>query len=258
MQGIDVSAIQGYIDWAKVKADDVDFAVVKATQGRGESALTKWMSTIKDSKFVTNILGASMNNLDTSVYHYLTATDTETALREADFFLSTIEPYHSKIKSYAAVDVESKYLNGLTPNQLATVVEAFIQQVYQAGYQPLVYTNPNFLRYRLPSSFQLEHDIWLAHWGVATPYKVPYLSMWQYGAGYVDGISGMVDLDVGYYEIREVKKVYRIGDKYTLKEGDVYSTGVKVPSRLVGRTYVITQVKEDRILLGSIASWVKI
>ena len=258
MQGIDVSYIQGVIDWPKVRADSVDFAVVKATQGRGEGALTRLLPHFRDPKFVANVTGAAAAGLDVSVFHYLTATDTARAISEADYFLDTIEPYHAKISGYAAVDVESKYLDGLTPSRLAEVVEAFIQRVYERGFQPLVYTNPSFLVYRLPSSFKNDHDIWLAHWGASKPYSVPYLQIWQYGAGYVDGVNGLVDLDVGYYDTREQIRVWSVGDVYTLRDGDEYANGAKVPSRLIGRQYKILQLREGAALLSGIVSWVRL
>lgn len=258
MQGIDVSSAQGAVNWVKVKADGVDFAVVKATQGKGEGALTRFLSRFRDSRFAANVVGASDAGLDVSVYHYFTGTDTQTALAEAEYFLDTIEPYHNRIGAYAAVDVESKYLSAVTPEKLAEAVEAFVQRVYERGFQPLIYTNPDFLVYKLPASFRNDHDIWLAHWGVSTPFAVPYLQIWQYGAGYVDGIAALVDLDVGYYDTREQIRVWKVGDVYTLKSGDKWSNGNAVPSRLIGRQYPVIQVKDDALLLGGIVSWVKI
>lgn len=258
MQGIDVSSAQGAVNWQKVHADGVDFAVIKATQGRGEGVLTQALRRIRDSRFTSNITGASAAGLDVSVYHYLTATDVSTSLSEADYFLDTVEPYHAKVTAYAAVDVESKYLSALTPEKLAEVVEVFVQRVYERGFQPLVYTNPSFLVYRFPASFRGRHDIWLAHWNVSKPYSVPNLMMWQYGVGHVDGIAGQVDLDVGYYDTREVIACYRVGEMYTVRAGDEYTSGRRVPSRLVGRKYPILQVRDDALLLGGIVSWVKV
>lgn len=259
MQGIDVSYIQGSVDWKKVRADDVDFAIIKATQGRGEGALTRLLSHFRDPRFTDNVLGASAAGLSVGVFHYLTATDEDMAVAEADYFLEAIEPYHSRISLYAAVDVESDvWLKKLAPTRLAAVVDTFTQRVYERGFQPCVYTNPSFLLYRLPSGFASKHDIWLAHWGASKPYTVPYLVMWQYGKGYVSGVKDLVDLDVGYFEPREIVRVWKVGDTYTIREGDVYSSGAKVPARLVGRQYSVLQVKDGKILLGGIMSWVKV
>jgi GH25 family lysozyme M1 (1,4-beta-N-acetylmuramidase) len=258
MQGIDVSYVQGKIDWKRVKSNDVSFAVVKATQGRGEGVLTRFLRHFKDSHFEDNVVGANAENISVSVYHYFTATDTNTAIKEADYFLDAIEPFRVRITGYAAVDVESKYLKGMLPVKLAEVVDVFYRRVIERGYRPLVYTNPDFLVYKLPTSFAANHDIWLAHWGVTKPYSVPHMKMWQYGLGTMDGINGTVDLDIGYFEDNENKPTYNVGDMYTLKNGDVYSNGVRVPPRLYGRQYEIIRTKPNMILLGGIMSWVMI
>ena len=50
---------------------------------------------------------------------------------------------------------------------------------------------------------------------------------------------------------------YEVGDKYTIKRGDVYSNGKTVPERLIGKSFTIARVAAGRILLGEIVSWVK-
>ena len=118
----------------------------------------------------------------------------------------------------------------------------------------MLYTNPNYLRYRFePHAFD-DYDIWLAHYGVKTPYSVPNLKIWQYGTTRTDGISTDVDADYGYFGL----ETYRVGDKYTIKPGDRYSNGVSVPARLIGKSYTIMQVRDGMILLGEISSWVKV
>ena len=47
-------------------------------------------------------------------------------------------------------------------------------------------------------------------------------------------------------------------DKYTIRAGDRYTNGVSVPSRLVGKTYTIMQMRDGKILLGEISSWVRV
>ena len=59
MKGIDVSTLQGHIDWQRVVDDGIDFAMIKATQGRGEGATTRHLRRFRDSRFAENIVGAS-------------------------------------------------------------------------------------------------------------------------------------------------------------------------------------------------------
>ena len=248
LKGIDVSTLQGNIDWSRISAD---FAMIKATQGRGEGAATRMLSHFTDSKFKTNITKCPV---PCGVYHYFTAQDKAKATAEADYFCSIIEPYRDRIKLWAALDVESFYLDGLGKTELTAIVRAALERIEAHGFKPMLYTNPNFLKYRFePGAFN-DTDIWLAHWGVSKPYFVPNLMIWQYGTTRTDGISTDVDANYGYFAV----ETYRVGDKYTIKPGDRYSNGVSVPARLIGKSYTIMQVREDRILLGEISSWVKV
>ena len=258
MQGIDVSKYQGNIDWKKVKGDGVDFAVIKATQGRGENGVAIFLKHFVDGKFYKNIVDAHEVGIDTSVYHYLTATSEEKAIEEAQYFLSIIKPYRKYITSYAVCDVESKYLNGIEPKTLQTIVDAFLGEVYANGYQPLVYTNPNFLKYRFPPEFQNQHDFMLAHYNTPVPYAVPNIKIWQYGKGNVEGVVGYCDLDIGYYEKNYEAPKYKIGGKYIMQRGDMYTNNIPVPSWLYGKELTIIDIKTDSILLAEIMSWIKV
>ena len=249
LKGIDVSTLQGNIDWTKVSAD---FAMIKATQGRGEGAATKLLPRFTDSKFKRNITNA---RCPCGVYHYFTAQDKQKAITEVDYFCSVIEPYRANIKLWAALDVESFYLDGLGKFELTAIVMTALERIEARGFKPMLYTNPNYLRYRFePHAFD-GCDIWLAHYGVSKPYSVPNMKIWQYGTTRTDGISTDVDADYGYFDL---DGGYKVGDKYTIKAGDKYSNGVSVPARLIGKSYTIMQVREDRILLGEISSWVRV
>lgn len=252
LKGIDVSTHQGNIDWTRVPAD---FTMIKATQGRGEGAATCLLSRFTDSKFKRNVQNCRCPR---GVYHYFTARDKSTALAEADYFCAIIEPYRKNINLWAAVDVESKYLNGLGKTELTALVRLALDHIKKCGFKPMLYTNPNFLKYRFePGAFD-DMPIWLAHWGVSKPYSVPNLQIWQYGTATVSGIANPVDANYGYFDFVPDKQTYKPGDKYTMKEGDAYSDGTPVPRVLWGKTYTVYQVRPERILLKEILSWVKI
>ncbi|MGN1129622.1 MAG: GH25 family lysozyme [Candidatus Flemingiibacterium sp.] len=249
LKGIDVSTLQGNIDWSRIPAD---FVMVKATQGRGQGAVTRLLSRFTDSKFKRNIQNV---RVPAGVYHYFTATDKSKALDEIDYYCSIIEPYRNHIRLWAALDVESYYLDGLGKTELTVIVMTALERIEARGYKPMLYTNPNYLRYRFePHAFD-EYDIWLAHYGVKTPYSVPNMKIWQYGTTRTDGISTDVDADYGYFDL---DGGYKVGDKYTIRAGDRYTNGVAVPARLIGKAYTIMQVRDGMILLGEISSWVKV
>ena len=63
----------------------------------------------------------------------------------------------------------------------------------------MVYTNPNYLKYRLGDISDI--PLWLALWRDSgnVPQSYPNMKLWQYGKGSVSGIVGDVDLDFGFY-----------------------------------------------------------
>ena len=249
INGIDVYTGNGNIDWTRVNAD---FAMIKATQGRGQTPATRLLSRFTDSKFKRNIQNV---RCPAGVYHYFTAIDKSKALAEIDYYCSIIEPYRNHIGLWAALDVESYYLDGLGKTELTAIVMTALERIESRGYKPMLYTNPNYLKYRFkPHAFD-EYDIWLAHYGVSKPYSVPNMKIWQYGKTRTDGISTDVDADYGYFDL---DGGYKVGDKYIIRAGDRYTNGVSVPSRLVGKSYTIMQVRDGKILLGEISSWVKV
>nr|DAR00762.1 MAG TPA: hypothetical protein [Caudoviricetes sp.] len=253
MKGIDVSTLQGVIDW-QTAGESIDFAMIKATQGRGEGAATRLLPKFTDSKFKRNIQNCGCPR---GVYHYFTARDKSTAKAEADYFCAIVEPYRKNITLWAALDVESFYLSGLGRTELTAVVRTALDHIKACGFKPMLYTNPNFLKFRFESGAFDDTDIWLAHWRVKTPYSVPRMKIWQYGTAAVPGISGKVDADIGYFD-ENPTRVWKVGDAYTLSAGDTYTTGQAVPKAYWGKTYTVWQVKPGAVLLKEIVSWVEV
>lgn len=254
MNGIDVYTGQGIIDWRCVALTQ-GFAMIKASQGRGETKATEHLRIFTDSKFVRNITEASKTRMKLGVWHWMTARSVTEAIYEADYFLDVIAPYRDKITLWAAADVESdRYLCDLGKSELTEITRAFLERIQRAGYRSMLYTNPNFLKYRFTKNAFNDTDIWLAHYGVKKPMQVPHLKIWQHSAGRVPGIGTDVDLDTGYFD----GMPYSVGEKYTIRFGDLYSNGFPIPARLIGKVCTISKVKPDRILLQEILSWVKI
>lgn len=254
MNGIDVYTGQGIIDWRCVALTQ-GFAMIKASQGRGETKATEHLRIFTDSKFVRNITEASKTKMKLGVWHWMTARSVAEAYYEADYFIETISPYRDKITLWAAADVESdRYLGDLGKSELTEITRAFLERIQRAGYRSMLYTNPNFLKYRFTKNAFNDTDIWLAHYGVKKPMQVPHLKIWQHSAGRVPGIGTDVDLDTGYFD----STPYSVGERYTIRTGDVYSNGAAIPQRLIGKTYTVYRVETDRILLREIMSWVKI
>lgn len=195
--GIDVSIWQGNIDWTMVRADGIRFAMIKATQGRKEDGKGY---LFKDRYFVQNILGATSAGIYCGTYHYLTAYDESQAREEARYYLSEISPYREKHLLWAAVDVESDKYLPTDPAKLNAVVNAFCEVVNLSNFIPMVYTNPNYIRFKMRC--EPKWDLWLAQWRsriFGIPAGHPRLKIWQWGASGVRGINNNVDSDEGTF-----------------------------------------------------------
>ena len=206
-RGIDVSTYQGDINWAQVKADGIDFAFIKASQGRSVSNAS--LRNFEDSKFAQNIVNANRWGIRIGVYHYLTAWNVTEAMQEAEYFLSVIAPYRSIIDLWAAVDVEDSR-SPKDKTLMAQIVNTFCSRVDADGYRPMVYTNPDWLTNKLGN---VSHwDLWLALWrnkaNVPTAEKYPNLRVWQWGTEAVDGIAGKPDANymISDIEVEEPPK----------------------------------------------------
>ena len=201
-KGIDVYVGQGKIDWKQVKADGVDFAMIKASQGWTESGTGYEYRLFRDRNFATNLIGAYNAGIKCGVYHYFTAETDSQVVEEATFLLNTINPHKDRISLWVAVDVESpKHCDNQSKSELTARVKKFMEIIEKAGYKIMLYTNPNYLKYKfVPNAFD-DCDIWLAHYNVSKPYAVKNLKMWQYGLGTVKGIGTKCDMNKGYFEI---------------------------------------------------------
>ena len=193
-KGIDVSRFQGSIDWEKVAAAGVDFAIVRAgLRGTTEGKL------LVDECFEDNVEGASKNGIDVGVYFYSQAVNEKEAVEEVQMLLDLIEPYD--IKYPVVIDVESAESDSARTANLSTdeyelVVETFCKMVRQAGYTPMVYGNVKSFTLLMDAVDVDDYDIWIAYYGL--PLYYPYhFNMWQYtSSGRVDGINGDVDLNI--------------------------------------------------------------
>lgn len=209
LNGIDVYVGDGKIDWAQVKADGVDFAMIKASQGYPLRGTPKRPFT--DRNFSRNLEEATAAGIKCGVYHYLMAKTPEDAKAEANYFIQTLEPYRNLLSFPACVDMENdlakRYLSA--EKTLNTeILTAFLQELKSAGLKPMIYLNPNFIRYLLDFERLSEYDIWLAYYTTEKNFisfvnelKNPsQIKIWQYGSRSVDGIADLTDGNFGFYD----------------------------------------------------------
>ncbi len=192
--GVDVSYFQGEIDWEKVKADGIDFAMIRlGYRGYGTGNI------VIDDQFTENINGALEAGLEVGVYFFSQAVNVQEAKREAETVLSMLSSY--PITMPVAYDLEIVSENGSRTQKLSvtTMTEnaaVFCRMVEAEGYEAVYYASKKtaLLRYNL--SKLKDYGLWYAE-EEAQP-SIPYdFKLWQYTAeGTVDGIGTSVALDL--------------------------------------------------------------
>ena len=189
-RGIDVSKWQGDINWKKVAADGVDFAMIRSSYG----------SEHTDEKLKKNVSGCEKYGIDYGFYHYTYAKSASEARKEAKYFLKTIKNYDP---SYPIVlDIEEEYFKKMSRKKVTDIIVAFMEELENAGYYAMIYSSPNFINNYTDFSRLTKYDIWIACWGDEerlNSYYDGHYGMWQYSStGSVNGINGDVDLDYSY------------------------------------------------------------
>lgn len=197
--GIDVSKWNGEIDWEVVKAEGVDFAIIRCGY-RGSSS--GWL--IEDPYFYKNLEGARKAGIKVGVYFFTQATDLVEAVEEASMVVSLLGDTEPEYPVF--IDTEGAGGNGradsLDAGTRTAVVNAFCQTIQNAGLDAGVYASRNWYLNNLNIEELNDQKIWLAEYRQTPEYEGSY-DMWQYtSSGTVAGIEGRVDLNISYLGVQ--------------------------------------------------------
>jgi lysozyme len=182
VRGIDVSNHQKTIDWRRVAADDVAFAIIKATEG-GD-----WV----DKSFARNIAAAKEAGLAVGAYHFFTFC--RPGADQASNFIATVPSDRLLLPPVVDVEFHGNCPQRPTPEQLRAELTAFLDPVEAHFGKPAVIylTDDAADRY---GSVLPDRPLWVRSLALH-PGHEDWL-YWQYhDMGRVDGIEGDVDLNV--------------------------------------------------------------
>lgn len=266
MRGIDISKHNTIRSFPALRAEGIEFCIVRA--GYGTSVDPKFAGYIKSARDAGMLVG---------VYWFCYARDTVEARREAEVCANTLNGYKLDLPVFYDFEYDTERYAAKTQVKYTTklrtdIIETFCAEITKRGYKAGVYTNPDYWLYRLNSDRLSKYSLWIASYkskdGKATfdtvlPTDLPpafsNAMLWQFGMCKMPKSVGYVDIDYGYgLKPPAPKKTYKVGDLYTIKPGDLYTTGRKVPARLVGKTYTVWQTKPGAVLLKEIVSWVAV
>lgn len=193
--GVDVSEWQGNIDWEKVRATGISFAIIRCGFRQTHGSEVK-----EDANFRDNIEGAIKAGLKVGVYFFGTAKNEQEAIEEAEFTINLIKDYNLTYPVvYDSESFNTGRLKGVSYSTITDNILTFTETVASYGYETMVYSYHNALTYMLEMGKLEGKLIWLAHFVDKTNYKGNY-NIWQYSDhGRVDGIKTNVDLNISYF-----------------------------------------------------------
>jgi lysozyme len=182
VRGIDVSHHQGKIDWRRVAADDVAFAIIKATEG-GDHV---------DDAFAGNLREARAAGLAVGAYHFFTFC--RPGADQAKNFIATVPRDKPLLPPVVDIEFHGNCPQRPSPEQLAAELQAFLDPVEAVFGKPAIL----YLTDEADEAYKghvAERRRWIRSLQLA-PTESDWI-YWQYhDQGRVDGIEGDVDLNV--------------------------------------------------------------
>ena len=249
--GIDVSYAQGNIDWGKVKASGVQFAIIRVLGW--DKVGNQYMI---DNYFETNIQNALSAGIQVGAYLYSYAFNNAQMLEEVNFVLPTLNKWKDHFTYPIYIDYEDKLLlENTTGNEqrtdiLRTGMDALQAQGYLSGF----YTYYNFAQNYINTQQLIDegYDFWVAHTSAtANPWKGA--SIWQNSHhGTVQGINGDVDLNLSYVNYGNLSRNVTVYDQNTKKNvtGRLRDIVVQIVQNEVGSGLGLTGLDARRLYMA--------
>ena len=273
-KGVDVSAWQENVDWAKVKAAGIDFAIIRC--GYGDD-----MKSQDDTEWLYNVQQCEKYDIPYGVYLYSYGSAdinyTAKAKKEAAHALRCLKEANANPDYPVYYDLEDDSLaDNYTDNEIKKGAAVFCGAVEAAGYEAGIYANYywwNNVLYDIPkdSAFD-QYDKWVAQYNYRCDYKADEYRLWQStSSGKVNGIPGDVDLNFEFELVNETNRTTDIWSTdaegntvYINSEGEIaksqwieyrgntYYVG-STGKRLTGRWYI----GDDRYYFNKFGKLVK-
>lgn len=189
--GVDVSSYQADIDMNELKAQNIEFIYIKASEG----------SKTKDQRFGENWENAKKAGLLSGAYHFFSYDSA--GITQAENFIEAVGPDMAG-RLLPAVDVEyygDKEQNPPAKEDVVRELRIYLERVEKEyGVKPLIYTRPDIYENYLKGEFD-EYKKWIS--SLYQPLNWIYEDdwyIWQYlNRGELRGYTGgekYIDLNV--------------------------------------------------------------
>ena len=202
LEGIDISSYSGDIDWDKVKASGVDFAIIRVGgRGYGDAG-----EMYPDDRAIEYINGAKAVGIKVGAYFFSQAITTAEAIEEADYvkeILGDIKLDFPVAYDWEIIKDDTARTDSVSAAQATECASAFCNRIKELGYTPMLYSPSRELYFKYDLSRLSDIDIWYCEYANVPTFYYEF-SMWQYSAsGTVDGIDGAVDLNICFTNVAD-------------------------------------------------------
>lgn len=189
--GLDLSKWQEQVDFDKIKAQGVEFVMLKIG---GQSEKSGKLEL--DPYFINNIEEALKRELKVGVYFYSHATSTDEARKQAGWVVKNLKEYHLSLPIAFDWENWNQYTSyHLSFHTLNNIANTFFTTLETKNYQTMLYSSKYYLD---TVWYKEEYNIWLANYTTDSKDKAEY-NMWQLcNDGKIEGIDNLVDIDILY------------------------------------------------------------
>lgn len=201
-KGIDISYWKGDVNFAKVKADGVQFAIIR--EGYRQTV---------DKKFHEYVQGCKNNGIPVvGVYHFSYALNVDQVRNEAAFCIEQVKKAGLGKDTVIFFDFEYDTITkakdqGVTlgSKECNAHTKAFCEYVTSQGYKAGIYANLDYYKNMYDKELLKKYIFWLADYTGEADYACAFH---QYtNKGEVNGINGNVDMNYSYETTEEVKNM---------------------------------------------------
>jgi GH25 family lysozyme M1 (1,4-beta-N-acetylmuramidase) len=198
--GVDVSYVQGAVNWTQVAGAGIKFAAVKATEGNYYPSASN-----PNTYYASNFSGAKNAGLYVASYHFANP-HVSGGVNQADFAVANSSGNYTADGrtlplfldlEYDPYSTNKCYL--LTQSQMVSWISAFAGEAQRlTGQLPIIYTTADWWNTCTGDTKAFASDqLWIAAYSApppALPAAWPNWTFWQYtSSATVPGITGNVD-----------------------------------------------------------------
>lgn len=196
-KGVDISTMQGNVDFPSLKTSGLDFVVARCGVGNGGI----------DANYSKNLAGANAAGLKFMAYNFIYPLPPNATQPLRDPVKQANYHFNATNGQLAAIDCEwplsqdwAKW--GCNPAQLRQWMQTYLDEYTRLdnGRKPLIYTFPYWAHAVQMDSYFAQYPLWIASYvtGPNPTIPAPWTDwvMWQYGSGGNYKLPNGVPVDV--------------------------------------------------------------